>query len=286
MKSITEADFSPVILQKITRVREIVQNKRILVAYSGGIDSTLVCILMKEYAKSFLAVCIHSPLSPSQELENAKIFSQLLQFPLRILNLDILDDPNIQKNDPHRCYYCKQRIITELTCIAQREAYDVVVDGTNFSDLSESRAGLRALKESSAKSPLADTGITKSEIIEISRVLDLPSQTIPSQACLASRIPFNLPLTPNILQMVDKAEAFLRKFLSSYEVLRVRVHPVDSGGAYLARIEASSTLFSLCQDSYIRDEIVVKMQEIGFLFTTIDLAGFRSGSMHQLLLYN
>lgn len=276
--------LSELLQKKIVVIADIFRNKTVVVAFSGGIDSSLVCVFAKFYAKNVQAVIISSPMTPSQELKQASTFSTTLGIPLEVLSIDTLSNPKIASNLPDRCYYCKKEILATLERYRQSKKFDLLVDGTNYSDLSLVRAGLKALKESEAKSPLAIAKISKSEIIEISRTLKLPSAEIPSQACLASRIPFNVPLSKDILQIIDQAEQGVRQILNDFHSnLRVRIHPVADSKQFLARIEAGDNIWQIVTDPEKRKKIVDLLTQIGFIFCTIDLDGFHSGSMDKAL---
>ena len=141
-----------------------------------------------------------------------------------------------------------------------------------------------ALQESHTRSPLAEAEITKPEIREISQALNLPSFNLPSQACLASRIPFYTPITAELLKLVDEAEQFIRELLQDNTIpLRVRVHPLGDDGKKLARIEGDQRIFTALNDPEIREQILSKMGELGFTFTTVDLEGFITGKMHRII---
>lgn len=269
---------------KLFAVQQIMTNHRIIVAFSGGIDSTLIAFLAKEFGTAVLAVHFESPLTPKQERIQAIEFSKILGFPMEIIPLDPLKNPNILRNPIDRCYYCKKDIIKALETVRQRMGYDLIVDGTNASDLEQTRAGLRAIKESNVQSPFALAKITKEDIQQLSCYFGLPSRNIPSQACLASRFPFGMILNPDILIKVDEAEQFLRKYLADVTIqLRVRVHPLGDDGQIMARIEADSQLWNRLANPEERARITLEFKKMGFVFVTMDCAGFESGSMHKLL---
>ena len=270
--------------EKIRFIENMFKGKKILVAFSGGIDSTLVLYFAKEFGKETKGILIHSPLTPSQEINQAKQFSAFLKVPLIIQEINSLLIPEIHKNLPNRCYHCKKGILEKMNEIAKEEGYDLIIDGTNYSDLDLHRPGLLALKESNVKSPLAESKITKSDIISLTQILSLPSNNISSQACLASRIPFNLEITEDLLNMIDKAEIFLRKIIKNSTIpLRVRVHKFLPSNFLLARIESDANLIELINNEGIRKEIDLRLKNLGFTFVTIDLYGFSSGSMDKLV---
>jgi len=232
--------------EKIRYIKNFFKGKKVLVAYSGGIDSTLIMFLAKEYGKEVKGVLIHSPLTPTQEINQAKHFSVLLKVPLIIHELNSLLISEIHENLPNRCYYCKKGILEIMNNIANEQGYDLIIDGTNYSDLNLNRPGLLALKESNVKSPLAEGKFTKSDIISLTQILSLPSENISSQACLASRIPFNMEITEELLIKIDKAEIYLRKQIKDSSIpIRVRVHKLLPSNHLLARIESNARLIEL-----------------------------------------
>jgi uncharacterized protein len=274
------ASFNDEIREKIEKIEIQLSGQKILVAFSGGVDSTLACVLAREFGREVLAVTIDSPTIPGSERAQAANFAAQLGIPHRVVRMDVLTNESISENSSDRCYFCKRDILDALEAIARKDGFDLVIDGTNASDLGEDRAGLRALRESNTRSPLAEAGITKEEIIAITEALDLPSKGIPAQACLATRIPFGTKLEPELLQRIDEAEGFIRELLGDPTVpLRVRVHPLGQEGSLLARIEAGAKAIPKLAEACV--EIEEKLSSLGFTFVTVDLGGFESGSMNR-----
>ena len=284
MTILSREEIPEFLKEKIQTIKNLFEGKKILVAFSGGIDSTLVLYFAKEFGNEAKGVLIHSPLIPTQEIKQAKQFSTFLKVPLMIQELNSLLIPEIQKNLPNRCYHCKKRILEIMNEIADEEGYDLIVDGTNYSDLKLHRPGLLALQESNVKSPLAESKFTKPDIISLTQILALPSLNISSQACLASRIPFNMEITEDLLTKIDNAEKFIRKIIKSSTIpLRVRVHKIFPSNHLLARIESDANLIELINNEGIREEIGSGLKKLGFTFVTIDISGFSSGSMDKLV---
>ncbi len=285
MTILSKKEIPEFLKEKILFIKNFFKGRKVLVAYSGGIDSTLIMFLAKEYGKEVKGVLIHSPLTPTQEINQAQQFSDLLKIPFVIQGLNSLLTSEIRENLPDRCYHCKKGILKIMNEIAKEEGYDLIIDGTNYSDLKLTRPGLLALKESNVKSPLAEGKFTKSDIISLTQILSLPSKDISSQACLASRIPFNMEITKDLLTKIDEAEMFLRKKIKDYSIpIRVRVHKLLPSNYLLARIESDASLIELIKNKGIREEIDSSLKKIGFTFVTIDISGFSSGSMDKLIL--
>ena len=284
MTILSRKEIPELLKEKIRFIKNVFKGKKILVAFSGGIDSTLVLYFAKEFGKEAKGVFIHSPLTPTQEINQAKQFSTHLNIPFIKYDVNSLQIDEIRQNLPNRCYHCKKRILEIMNDIAKQEGYDLIIDGTNFSDLGQHRPGLLALKESNVKSPLAEGNFTKSDIISLTQILSLPSKDISSQACLASRIPFNTEITEDLLTKIDKAEIFLRKTINNSTIpIRVRIHKLLPSDYFLARIESDASLIELITNKGIREEIDLSLKKIGFTFVTIDISGFSSGSMDKLV---
>ncbi|QEE14212.1 ATP-dependent sacrificial sulfur transferase LarE [Promethearchaeum syntrophicum] len=284
MTILSREDIPEILKEKIRIVKSFFSGKKILVAFSGGIDSTLVLFFAKKFGKEVKGVFIYSPLTPTQEINQAKQFSTLLNIPITIYTLNSLQIREIRENLPNRCYHCKKRILDILIEIAKHDGHDLVIDGTNFSDLGLHRPGLLALKESNVQSPLAEGKFTKSDIITLTQILSLPSRNISSQACLASRIPYNTEITVDLLNKIDKAEIFLRTLIKNTTVpLRVRIHKLLPSDLLLARIESDARLIELINNRGIREDVNSNLKKMGFAFVTIDLSGFSSGSMDKIV---
>jgi uncharacterized protein len=249
----------------------------IAVAFSGGVDSTFLLwaaaqVLDKE---SVLAVTASSPTYPHRELDEARQYAEQLGVRWVEMPTDELNIPGFRENPPNRCYHCKKSLYVELQGIAAAHGIRHVVDGSNADDPGDHRPGLRALKEQDIPSPLMEAGLTKDDIRAISKQANLPTWDKPARACLASRFPYGTEITEEKLKRVEKAEDFLLD--SGCRQVRVRDHfPV-------ARIEVDADDIPLVLDDPVRQEIVDKLQELGYLYVALDLKGFRSGSMNAML---
>lgn len=247
-----------------------------LIAYSGGVDSTLVAkIAYDVLGDRALAVTAVSPSLLPEELEDAKIQAATIGIKHKIVQTHEMDNPNYTSNPVNRCYFCKSELHDTLKPLALELGYPYVVDGVNADDLHDYRPGIQAAKERGARSPLAEVSVTKSEIRQLSQQLGLPWWDKPAQPCLSSRFPYGEEITIAKLQRVGRAEIYLRKL--GFENLRVR-----SEGE-TARIElppAQIKDFVLTVDLL---SVVSAFQEFGFIYVTLDLEGYRSGKLNQVL---
>ena len=245
-----------------------------VVAFSGGVDSSL--LLSSAVAvmgrKMVLAATFKSVLNPFGEIEDAAKLAADLKAAHRVIAIDPCSDAGFTANSPERCYICKKLLFSSLLKIAENEGFDVVLEGTNADDPDDYRPGLRAIKELGVQSPLLEAGLGKAEIRFLSRQAGLPSWDKPSAACLASRIPYGEEITPEKLKQVAAAESVLRE-MGIEGNLRVRRH------GSLARIEVDESAFKLVAAR--RGEIEEKLKEAGFSYVTLDLSGFRSGSLNN-----
>ncbi len=247
-----------------------------LIAYSGGIDSTLVAkVAYDSLGDRALAVTATSPSLLPEDLEDAKIQAAAIGIAHKIIPTYEMDNPNYTANPINRCYFCKSELHDTLKPLAQHWGYPYVIDGVNADDLQDYRPGIQAAKERGARSPLAEVGITKAEVREISQLLHLPWWNKPAQPCLSSRFPYGEEITLSKLQRVGRAERYLRQL--GYTQLRVR-----SEGE-TARIELPAAQI---QDFILHThlpQLVKTFQDFGFLYVTLDLEGFVSGKLNRIL---
>ncbi|MEH2006393.1 ATP-dependent sacrificial sulfur transferase LarE [Nostoc sp.] len=247
-----------------------------LIAYSGGVDSTLVAkIAFDVLGDRALAVTAVSPSLLPEELEDAKIQAATIGIPHKIVQTYEMENPNYTSNPVNRCYFCKSELHDTLKPLALELGYPYVVDGVNADDLHDYRPGIQAAKERGARSPLAEVGVTKVEVRQISQQLGLPWWDKPAQPCLSSRFPYGEEITVAKLQRVGRGEIFLRKL--GWQNLRVR----SEGDT--ARIELPAEQikeFVLITDL---QTLVSAFQDFGFIYVTLDLEGYRSGKLNQVL---
>jgi uncharacterized protein len=246
----------------------------VLVAYSGGVDSTLLLRAGRDtLGEKALAVMVRSKVHPQREVEEALQVARGMGVEPLVVELSVLDHPAFAANPPDRCYHCKSLIFTRLKEIAQEQGLAWVVEGSNRDDLSDYRPGRRALEELGIRSPLLEASLTKAEIRSLSHYLGLPTWDKPSLACLASRFPYGAALTTAALKQVDQAETFLGEL--GFGQRRVRHH------GDVARLEIEAEDWPILSEN--RQRIVARLCELGYTYVTVDLAGYRTGSMNEVL---
>ncbi|SJZ43307.1 ATP-dependent sacrificial sulfur transferase LarE [Selenihalanaerobacter shriftii] len=248
----------------------------LLIAFSGGVDSTfLLRVAYDILGDKVAAFTSASKIHPDEETEEARELAKKIGVRHIVDTTDELYNDDFAQNDKLRCYYCKFYIFNNLKEVAAQEGYAQVADGANYDDyINDYRPGLKAAKELEVRSPLKEAEITKKEIREISKRLDLPTWDKPAFACLSSRIPYGDRITEDKLEMVGAAERYLRQF--DFNQLRVRHHD-----QYTARIEVAPNDMEFFFNN--REQIVDKLKEIGYTYITLDLEGYRTGSMNEVL---
>jgi uncharacterized protein len=246
-----------------------------LVAFSGGVDSSLaLAIAARALPKDkVLAVTSNNETYLPSELDLARDFAAKLGVEHLVVNTRELDDPNYASNPTNRCYFCKSTLYSDLAKLASERGYACVVDGANKDDEGDYRPGRKAAKELGVVSPLSVAGVGKAEVRELAKHLGLPSWDKPALACLSSRFPYGQEITPEKLSQVARAEEFLRK--EGFRQVRVRHH------GEIARLEVAPA--EMERAFALREEISAELKEAGFLYVTLDLAGYKSGSLNAAL---
>lgn len=250
---------------------------KVLVAYSGGVDSTLLLKVAAETlgADNVLACISVGVVQPKGQYEAARKLAREVGVELVAVEPNDLADPKFTSNTPQRCFHCKSNICKALLELAAEKGLDHVVFGTNADDESDFRPGNRALESFGVRSPLAEADLTKSDIRELSRQLGLSTAEMPANPCLVSRLQYHLPITKQRLRQVDEAERLLRRL--GFHECRVRHHNT------IARIEVRSQDIDKILAEPVRTKVIDTLKSLGFSFVTVDLQGFRSGSLNEPL---
>jgi pyridinium-3,5-biscarboxylic acid mononucleotide sulfurtransferase len=247
------------------------------VAFSAGVDSTVVAKAAQlALGDRAVAVTGASASMAAGELEEAQQLAHLIGIRHEIVSTDEFSQPDYLRNAPDRCYHCKTELYTQLNRLLPRLGVQHAVNGANADDLGDYRPGMKAASEHAVLSPLAECGLTKAEVRELARQWNLPVWDKPATPCLSSRVAYGEEVTPQRLAMIDQAEQFLRSH--GLRTVRVRYHKGD-----LARLEVPLEALGELIDEHFRRELIARLREIGFKFVTLDLEGFRSGSMNQLV---
>jgi uncharacterized protein len=249
--------------------------KKVAVAFSGGVDSSLLLKIGYDQLKDdCIALIGNSPSFPTQEMLEAKSLAEEIGVTYKVIETTEMENPDYIENSPERCFHCRIHSMDDLLCAGKEMGFDTLVDGANADDTSDYRPGRRAAQQLGLRSPLLEVGITKAEVRSLARTLGVRVWNKPASACLSSRIPYGTPITNEALARINNAEVFLKKM--GYNNVRVRHYDE------LARIELDPE--QLAQAVEQREEIVKVLREIGYTYVTLDLDGFRSGSMNLTIL--
>ena len=269
-----------IIDEKLLRLEKILKPMgRVLIGYSGGVDSAMLAVAAhRVLGKNAICVTADSESYASGELERAKKITTEFDIPHKVIKTHELENPDYTKNSPDRCYHCKSELFSQMTKLARDMDVDFILYGQNADDVGDFRPGAKAAKETGVRSPLAEAAMTKSEVRILAKRWGVSVWDRPAMACLSSRFPYGIQVTAEGLNLIDRSEAFLKTQLG-YVQVRSRHHND------LARIEIpSSDLSKLLASPSIRQKTVKALEEIGYLYATVDLRGFRSGSMNEVLL--
>jgi len=263
--------------KKLKRLKDILKKMNsVLVAYSAGVDSSFLLKVCKDVLSNrVLAVTAVSENYPKEELNQAKRFAKELNVRHMIIKTEELKNPKFKKNDLERCYFCKKELFTKLNRIAKQNNIDYVIDGSNFDDLKDYRPGRKAKEEMGVYSPLQMAKLSKNQIRVLAKKMGILNWDKPKQTCLSSRIPYGRKITPFLLKRIEKGENFLRRL--GFKELRLR----DYWGG-IARIEIEKKDFLKIFRDGMDKKIVRYLKKLGYVYITLDLEGYRSGSMNEV----
>lgn len=264
--------------KKLISVLKGIREDNVVIAFSGGVDSSLLAAASVRALgyNRVVAITIDTPFIPRHEIERSKDIARKINVKHVILKLEF-KDPRIWSNPPDRCYLCKKMMLNKIIEYANRnfKSY-VIMDATNADDLKKHRPGIKALKELGIRSPLADVGLTKKDIRLLAKILNLPNWDQPPSSCLATRIPYGEKITLEKLRRIEEAEKIVKKYVG-VKIVRVRDHGT------IARIEVGRNERKLFFNEDIMDKVHNALRRLGYTFITLDLYGYREGSIDEVL---
>ena len=249
----------------------------VAIGYSGGVDSTLlVKVAVDILGENAVAMIGRSETYPTREFEEAVRIAESVGARYVVVNTEETDILKFQENPVNRCYFCKTELFGKLDVIAEREGLHWIADGTITDDMGDFRPGMKAKSEKNVRSPLLEAGFSKADVRELSHHLGLPTWDKPAFACLSSRFPYGMGITKESLIKVDNAETFLRD--EGFRFFRVRFHDEKT-----ARIEVGPEEIARLVDNHLRERLVAHLKQLGFTYVTLDLQGYRAGSMNEAI---
>jgi uncharacterized protein len=274
--ALSPADEAVLAEKQARLVARLAEFESLVVAYSGGVDSAFLAVAAsRALGDRLLCVTADSPSYPRRHRDLAERIAREFQLPHEFIETSEMERPEYRANPANRCYYCKTELYEHLSALAAARGFAAIADGSNADDRGDYRPGRQAAREFGVKSPLDDANLTKAEIRELSRRAGLPTWDEPASACLSSRIPYQSEVTVGKLSLIERAEDALRRH--GFRVCRVRHHDT------VARLEIGRDEMALALDPAISEALVKELKAIGYQYVCLDLQGYRTGSLNEIL---
>jgi uncharacterized protein len=272
--------FPPALFGKIQAVKAILAGKRVIVAFSGGVDSSTLLALAVAFAKGVLAMHFDSVFNTPGEKESAKEIARFLKVDMEVIKIDPLACDDVRSNPPERCYFCKKGNFAGVLEFAKRLKFDAVAEGSNADDVGDYRPGMKAVAELGLLSPLLAADIGKEEIRQIARAVHLPNAEKPSSPCLATRFAYGVELTGDMIAAVGLAEGEIKAMLPGVATARARLH---EGGLLRVEIDPPSLQRIMSSNASVLLDLGARLKRLGFKKVSLDLEGYKQGSLNDLI---